>query len=572
MILEMISADFSREVFPNETVVFSNLRNLIRKHSIIVNSFSRRKFLSSLLLILIGAIDFPLLADAGIIHVFTGIKYSYLVAMPALIMGLLLLSYHYFSTREFFIMNYNDWLFFGEKTAIASFQRLQFFPFRKKDITEISMGNSAIKYEIAVLFGIWFLIWFFLREGIISIKNFIFLGYIIQLRIGIVNIITFSVMMGVFLCWMIPKGRSQLKIVSQDTYVEMNFNDLSLENANKIRKILNLPSIPSGPDLIPKGKRRFYIKTPTEENLFNYNLLWKYFYILLGSFLFISGWVVQVLDLQINWSLGMFFVPIITIFGLKNLIYGWSEHFYQQEFSISKDKWENSEKQFMNYRFKTISGFKVGIKELILKEQKVDIISDKKKESKLDKLEKNKSSKHNTNEDRTKKNSAENANKNKNNLRNTKGFKRNNLKDKESKNNSKNNNDSRYNIIFPFNQLERSNFKPISWFNLILIFSIFYYLLYQSLRYYSPFTFYSNDNYYPSFSYQIASICLIIPVILIFLKSNLPSLKGNSEEILKIIKSSKFDVKKELLIRLGIVFLFLLIPTILTLQGIPNFI
>ena len=126
IILEIIKADFSKEVFPEESNIFSNLRSLIKNHSIIVNSFSRRKFISSLILILLGAINYPLLYNSGVIHIATYINYYYFVSIFPLILGLLMFLYNHFSSREFFIMSYMNWFFFGEKTKILSFQRFNF--------------------------------------------------------------------------------------------------------------------------------------------------------------------------------------------------------------------------------------------------------------------------------------------------------------------------------------------------------------------------------------------------------------------------------------------------------------
>ncbi|MBD3352638.1 MAG: hypothetical protein GF364_14220, partial [Candidatus Lokiarchaeota archaeon] len=342
MLIELLFKDFSKDLFPKETEAIQGLSRKLADETVVVNSFSKKKITGSIILIIIGVIDYLLLYDAGVIHIFTYLPYKQVVGIPILLIGILLTAYQYFSAREFYILNHEDMLFFGEKTTISSFQRLQFFYFKKSNVKHIHLGNSRIVYEIAVFFFSWILIWFFLREGYISISNYVYLGYPMLLKIGLTLIISFGCLLGVFLSWMIPVGRSQLKISTDDVYVELNFNELKPEDAEKISEILRLPKVPKMRITDrEKVSRRLFIKSNENEpiGVLNYNLLWQYFYFIMGSILVIIGTIIQILDLEINFSLGMFVELLVIFLGLKSIIYGFSEHFYQKEYKEMPLSW-----------------------------------------------------------------------------------------------------------------------------------------------------------------------------------------------------------------------------------------
>lgn len=514
MLVEMLSKDFSNELFPEESKTLDRLSVKLSDNLTVVSSFSIRKMIGAALLTLIGILNYILLYNSGPVVIITYIPYRQVAGLPAIFVGSLFIVYQIFSAREFYILNYENRYFFGEKTSLGSFQRLQFFSFKKKDVKQMILGNCPINYEISIFFVCWWLIWFYFREGIISLRNYNYLGYPNLLRVGTLLILTAVIFAGVFISWTVPVGRSQLKVVLEGSYVEFNFNELFLDDAEKIQRILHLPEIPNYGETVPREvTRKTFIKSDEDEpvGVLNYNLLWKYFYILFGALLAISGFILVFIDLYVNFSLGMFLEVFIGFLGLKFIIYGTSEHFFQKHYEKDTRKLEKYESEVMCFQENALYGFRVGFSELI-----EDELDDRSK--KVTKTEREQSTP---------------------------------------------------DLIYPFERRQKSNFKPVSIFNLVIMGITYYYLIYQSFKIFSPNRFYAQYLFFPLWAYWFIAGLIIVPTVLVFIKSDLPSWKGNSKDIMAIIRNSKNKVNRELMIRLIIMAGLIFFPIALTISGVP---
>jgi hypothetical protein len=285
-----------------------------------VSSWSFRKSISGILFLVIGILNILLLEDAATIYFITAFPYYYLTGYPYVLTGLLLITYQILSYRKYIFETDNE----GQIVSLTEIYPLNVwkreYSFKIDELDKIRFENAEVIGELIPLAVNWLFIWFFTREGMISIQNYFVMGAPLLLKIGLVLVITHICVTFCYLLWMIPVGRYQLRVEDRNRILIVNFGSLKRSEIENIKAELGLLY-----GKVLSNDQNQKIKTKNHEKRY---ILWNLSFFIVGSILCAFSLLLMLLDVGYYFTMGQFTETIIGYLGIRYLIYGMNRHYH----------------------------------------------------------------------------------------------------------------------------------------------------------------------------------------------------------------------------------------------------